>query len=109
MFIEDHPHGFNASIFFGNWWQKLFGRRVGLVTFDPALLALPWVLAWARRAANASFALITLAGGLAYALYAFSYELWDVSFIGNRFLLPAIYLYALSFIPWCSARLRRAG
>ena len=54
-------------------------------------------------------ALSTLAGGLVYALYAFSYELWDVSFIGNRFLLPTVYLYALSFIPWCSARLRRTG
>ncbi len=38
-----------------------------------------------------------------YGLYMFSYELWDISFVGNRFLLPSIYLYLLNFIPWCCA------
>ena len=106
LFIEDHPRGFNLNALLSDWPRKLFGTRVGLVTFNPALLAFPWVCAWASRSDNKWFAFSTTAGSLAYGVYMFSYRDWDISFIGNRFLLPSVYLYILNFIPWCSDRLR---
>jgi hypothetical protein len=102
LFIEHHPQGFRLNVLVGNWWQKLFDLRVGLVVFNPALVAFPWVCAWARRFADKWFTWSTLGASMLYGLYMFSYEHWDVSFVGDRFLLPSVYLYILSFIPWCS-------
>jgi hypothetical protein len=109
IFIEHHPRGFNMSVFLSDWWRKLFGFRVGLMTFNPALIALPWVCAWAWHSEQRSFALTTLAGSVVCGLYMFSYEQWDVSYVGNRFLLPSVYLYLLSFIPWFSGVLGSVG
>lgn len=105
-FIEQHPQGFNTSVLLSDWWRKLFGARVGLLTFNPALIALPWVCAWVWHSKHRWFALTTLTAGVLYGLYMFSYEQWDTSFMGNRFLLPSVYLYLLSFIPWCSGLLQ---
>ena len=107
-FIEQHP-GFSLDVLLADWWRKLFDPRVGLLIFNPALFAFPWVCAWARRSERKWFAFSTLGGSVVYALYMFSYEQWDVSFIGNRLLLPSIYLYLLNFIPWCCTLRDRIG
>jgi hypothetical protein len=101
--FPDQLPSFSLGILLGDWGRKLFDARVGLLIFNPALFAFPWVCAWARRSEHKWFAFSTLAGSVVYGLYMFSYELWDVSFVGNRLLLPSIYLYLLNFVPWCCA------
>ena len=107
-FIEQHP-GFSLDVLVADWWRKLFGARVGLLPFNPALFAFPWVCAWASRSEHKWFAFSTLTGSVVYGLYMFSYQWWDVSFLGNRLLLPSIYLYLLNFIPWCCTLRDRVG
>jgi len=106
-FIENHPRGFSLDVLLTDWWRKLLGARVGLLIFNPALCAFPWVCASARRSDHKWFAFSTLAGSVVYGLYMFSYEQWDNSYVGNRFLLPSVHLYVLSFIPWCCGLLDR--
>jgi hypothetical protein len=108
LFIEQHP-GFSLHVLLADWWRKLFGARVGLLLFNPALFVFPWVCAWASRSDHKWFAFSTLAGSVVYGLCMFSYQWWDVSFVGNRLLLPSIYLYLLNFIPWCCALRDRIG
>src|SRR5439155_15287754 len=87
-FVDHHPQGFSVSVLLADWDRKLFGLRVGLLTFNPALLAFPWVCAWARRSDHKWFAFSTLAGSVVYGLYMFSYELWDGQPVPASFRLP---------------------
>ena len=102
VYIEQLPKGLNMGVFLSDWCQKLFSARVGLLTFNPALIAFPWVCARVWRSEHRWFALTTLTASVLHGLYMFSYEQWHTSFIGNRLLLPSVYLYILNFIPWCS-------
>jgi len=102
VFIEHHPQGLNLNVLLSDWGHKLFDSHVGLLPFNPVLIGFPWVCAWAWRCDHRWFALSTLTGSVLYGLYMFSYERWEASYVGNRFILPSVYLYLLSFIPWFS-------
>ena len=95
-----HPFGLDMSTFFSNWSEKLFGSK-GLLTYNLSFAAFPFVLLhlWKDRIKQ-RFQIVCLLTGLAYMLYIYSYPMWDVTVYGNRFLLPTIYLYLLSFIPF---------
>ena len=90
--------GPDMSVFLTNWSQKLVSES-GLLPYNLCLIGLPCVLCWLCQMRVRTFQLWCLGSALAYTLYIFSYYQWMVSTYGNRFLLPAIYLYLLSLIP----------
>lgn len=97
MVMYRHPLGFDTQVFLSQWSSKLFGQT-GLLPFNLALVALPFVVIWTFKAKTRSFLLFCNATALLYSIYIFSYPMWTASFYGNKFLLPAIYLYLFSFI-----------
>jgi len=88
----------DATVFVSDWSRKLVGEA-GLLPYNLCLIGLPIALVSLRRAPVVNFHLWCLGAALVYTLYIFSYQQWMVSHHGNRFLLPAIYLYLLSLIP----------
>ncbi|MCI5065452.1 hypothetical protein MRY87_06975 [bacterium] len=100
MILLAHPFGFNLSTFVTDWPDKLFGSN-GLVLYNLSFAALPLVLVYLWRCRQEQrFQMICLLTGLGYSLYIFSYPMWSATSYGNRFLLPAVYLYLFSFIPF---------
>ena len=94
LVIQDHPVGFDLSIFTSNIWDKFFDMKVGACLFNLSLLLVPFAFLKAKKR-DASL-LILLYGGLINFLYVFSYPMWDESFRGNRFLLPTVFLWLIA-------------
>jgi hypothetical protein len=98
MILRRTPLGFNWAIFSADWLNKLFGPN-GAFSFNVALVAAPWVLATLLRHKERGFLLSCCGLGLLYSLYVFSYPMWSSSSMyGNRFLLPAIFIYIPSLL-----------
>jgi hypothetical protein len=95
--IQGHPLGFNVEVLLSDWRNKLFSDH-GLLPFNLSILALPWVVASMIKKFD-RFKLVCLSTALVYTGYIFSYPMWSSSINGNRFLLPAIHLYLIFFIP----------
>ncbi len=97
MILPPHPFGFDLQVFLSQWTDKLFSST-GLLPYNLSILALPLVVASLYRERD-FFRWVCLLSATGYSMYIFSYPMWDNTFHGNRFLLPAIYLYLLCFIP----------
>ncbi len=96
LFISPHPLGLDLHTFVGDWSAKLWGRQ-GILPFTPCVALLPLVLLAFRHQRERWFQGVCLFAALAYTLYIFSYPMWMVTDMGNRFLLAATFL----FIPSC--------
>jgi hypothetical protein len=83
-----HPKGFNAQVFIANWPEKLIGTKNGFLLWNSSLLLLP--LSYGTK--KLSYLLPTLLVTFLYSMFIFSYESWNISFLGNRFLLPVVFL-----------------
>lgn len=96
MVLLNHPFGFNWEVFLSDWSMKLFSKK-GIVSFNLSLIALPLVfISVLYKGSPFEKGCVIIAVG--YALYIFSYPMWSATYYGNRFLLPAIYLYLIPFI-----------
>ena len=102
-FIGVHPKGFNISIFLLDWSDKLFSLKNGLITFNSILVLLPFSLFSVLKRQHRFFYMATFASGLINCLFIFSYEMWSVSFYGNRFLFPSIFLFLLPIFSFLSS------
>ncbi len=98
MVILKHALGFNYHTFISDWGLKLFSPTYGWFVYSPLLLFLPLYL---NNLFNVRYgfilSMITLFS-LIYSIYIFSYPFWSISFIGNRFLLPATFLLYIVLI-----------
>ena len=95
--LDTHPLGFSLQTLLSDWGKKLFSLEVGALPYNLALILWPLAI-WQTIKAKDRFLLITSAGALIYTLFIFSYQFWDASPAGNRFLLPAVYLMALPIL-----------
>ena len=91
MLVKGHHMGFDFKELCSNWGEKLFSSK-GLLPFNLALLALP-VLVLRMLKTGSRQHWIWMCTVLAYTTFIFSYKYWWTTSGGNRFLLPAIYLY----------------
>jgi hypothetical protein len=87
-----HPIGFTPSVFFSRWFDKLFDPHYGVLWYNSFLSVLPFAVRFIARHRECQTLSIFIAAGLSYALYIFSYEMWDSTHIGNRFLMPSLVL-----------------
>ncbi|RMD86574.1 MAG: hypothetical protein D6808_03005 [Candidatus Dadabacteria bacterium] len=90
---------FSIKVFLSDWWAKLFGLKSGLLLYNPALLALPFIAFrgfWNFCKVEKSL----FFGGLMPALLLFGYKYWGSTGFGNRFLLPSIYLWCVLIVSW---------
>ena len=91
---------------------KLFGTN-GILPANLAVLLLPWVIIRIRSHPEWRLLVFWLTVAFAFTLYVFSYPMWDSSPIGNRFLLPSVFLYAipcaLAFAHRDASALNRGG
>ncbi|MEY4667467.1 MAG: hypothetical protein RL518_166 [Pseudomonadota bacterium] len=97
MVLSPTSIGFDLSVFLSRWEEKVFSSR-GLLPYNLSVVALPLVVVSLWRARD-RFRWTCFLSATAYTLYIFSYPMWDTTSNGNRFLMPAIYLYLLCFIP----------
>jgi len=95
--LARHPVGFDLGVLFSRWDEKIFSSH-GLLPYNLCFLAFPWVVLSLIRKSD-RFMRICFMVAVGYAIYIFSYPMWHVTDWGNRFLLPAVYLYMLCFIP----------
>jgi hypothetical protein len=102
MIIAPHPLVGDLETFIRDWSSKLLSSK-GLIPYNLAFLAFPFVLLSIWRHREWRFQLVCLLTGLGYSLYIFSYPMWAVTYYGNRFLLPAIYLYLIPFMVYLGA------
>ena len=96
--ILDHPIGFSLNTFLSSWPEKLFDLTHGLLLYNPLILMVPaalWFI-WQEKISQALLQLTLIA--LIYCCFIFSYEMWDLSGTGSRFLLPAIFLFCIPVI-----------
>lgn len=97
MFITEHLKGFDWMELRSNLKEKLFGLKHGLITYNLCYLAFPLVI-WHIKNTKLKISFCSLLlGSIIYTIYIFSYGYLEASGIGNRFLLPAIYLYLICF------------
>jgi len=106
VFLDKHPIGFDLATLATNWPDKLLGGS-GLLWLNAALLALPWMLKRIRTHPERRFLIVCSASALLYALYIFSYPMWNISGPGNRFLFPSICIYVVALLS-CSQNRRTA-
>lgn len=95
-----HDVGLNLAELFASIGRKLFDLRVGLLTYNPVFLLLPFaVLGMRDHPRRRSLGVIL---GVICALLAFicSYEGWYGSLRGNRFLFPAVYCVVVLAAVW---------
>lgn len=97
MVISQHPVGFDLNVLLTDWSNKLFGEG-GLASYNFSIFLLPLVIRDVFKQKNRKIELYLLLVSLVYTVFIFSYPYWMASFYGNRFLLPAIFLYLFSVI-----------
>lgn len=98
MLLMPHEVGFSLQTLCHDWGDKLFSSKVGLILFNPVVILVPFcfiVIGWHKER---RFLALTLSASLFYALYVFSYSAWPWSHLGNRYLMPSIYLSLLSLM-----------
>lgn len=95
--ITSHPYGFDLDTFLSKWDRKLFSK-VGLLPYNSAFLLLPFTYHFISYSRYSKFLFYSVLISGSYVLYMFSYEMWDASFYGNRFIMPAIYLYLIAVL-----------
>lgn len=107
LVVGSHGKDFDPGESLRNLPKKLFDLRVGLVTYNPVLLVLPFALIGLRRhpARRPLYAITAIAG--VQLAYVFSYWGWYGSLRGNRFLFPAIYCSIIPIAVWLCAGRRR--
>jgi hypothetical protein len=91
----NHATLFSLQTLMSNWPRKLFDTSVGLCTYNPALLLVPISITRISGHPLARQLLLCLLAAASLCIAVFSYQLWDESYMGNRFLFPAIYLALL--------------
>ena len=96
MVQYEHPL-WSLDTLVADWPEKLHGQH-GLLPWNVALLALPFVLAQIRGEWHRAFLLLLLTSSLVSGLQIFAYPMWNASVMGNRFLTTAISLYSIAFI-----------
>lgn len=95
--LSSHPIGFSFEELKREWWRKLFSLT-GLVPANLGFGLAPLVAIFCWKHRRRKFLMTILGISVIYILYVFSYEMWDISAYGNRFLFPAIYLYLILFV-----------
>lgn len=104
--LSYHPIGFSWRELTEDWWSKLFGLT-GLVPVNLGFIFSPFVFIFCWKHRNSRFLLRIFSAFVFYICYVFSYEMWDVSALGNRFLFPAIYLYLVLLVGYLGQFERR--
>ena len=97
MVISQHPIGFDLNVLLTDWLNKLFGEG-GLASYNFSIFLLPMAIRDVFKQKARKIELQLLLVSLVYTVFIFSYPYWMASFYGNRFLLPAIFLYLFSVI-----------
>lgn len=105
--LSEHPVGFSWEVLGRDWFRKLFGLT-GLMPANIGFIFAPFVaiFCWTHR--HRRFLLKVYGSALFYMMYVFSYEMWSVSALGNRFLFPAIYLYLVLLVGFIDHLVNRA-
>ena|GEM_PF-789460 len=102
--IGREAHHVDGFILFNDLWAKLLGQPNGLFRFNIFLVLLP--LAFLHVLKHTKQRLFFFVSGIALlnCLVIFSYPYWGASSVGNRFLLPSIYLFLVPIIVFLSER-----
>ena len=95
--LDTHPLGFSLQTFLSEWGKKLFSLEVGALPYNLALIFWPLAI-WQIIKTRDRFLFVTSLGAIIYTLFIFSYQFWATSPVGNRFLLPAVYLMILPIL-----------
>ena len=98
MILDNHPIGFNIAVFLSDWSRKLFDSKIGFLRYNPCLFLLPIAAVKIWKLPARHFFLITTLAAVLPCIYFFSYEMWDMSFRGNRFMLTSVFLVLPSLI-----------
>ena len=93
MGIDPHPIGFNPLVLSADWSKKLFDADIGLLRWNPILLAFPYVIWRTTTQSRRLPGFMLLLSSALFALYIFSYPMWHMTHSGNRFLFPSIFLF----------------
>jgi hypothetical protein len=113
--FEHHPLGFNLQVFASEWRRKLLDPEIGLLICNPGVFLLALLPLRFSRLRGRRFLAVSATAAVFSILYIFSYEEWHTSFLGNRFLMPAVLLAnfpilaILSEIRECRLERKRAG
>jgi len=95
-FAVTHPIGLNFDILFSDITVKLFDKQKGLITYNLLYLLVPWCLVgFIKKPTFKSGILLTEI--VIPIIYFFSYEMWNSTSMGNRFLLPSTICCVLLF------------
>jgi hypothetical protein len=102
--IGREAHYVDGFILFHDLWAKLLGQPNGLFRYNMFLLFLPLAFLYLRKHVGQRFFFCVGGVALLNCLVIFSYPYWEASSIGNRFLLPSIYLFLVPVVVFLSER-----
>ena len=98
LVVRPHIMSFEFSVFFSDWYKKLFDHQVGLVRHNIIYALFPIALYGLTQAKQRQELLILTVGALIYSVYFLGYSHWFVTGSGNRFLLPVTFFYVIPFV-----------